>query len=171
MEGIAVIILLIGLISSLSKAAKQNKNRPGQGQAKKPGASPTPRPAAPQPAKPAEPAKPPVFQELLQELVGQTEEKKAPAEDGGFAEAFSFEDDKGCVGGSLPHEADELHEGESTDLPIPTPLRPLARAEETAAEASAPRVTRRVSAADLRQAVIMSEILGRPRALRSRAAR
>lgn len=73
----------------------------------------------------------------------------------GHAEGESHSDGEGCVGGSIAHAHEES---------------PAARRPEREQAGSAPVSGRRIGAAQLRQAVVMSEILGRPVALRGRTA-
>ena len=173
MQGIVFLIIIIAIVNSLTRAKKLKENRPGQTQ--KPGQVPPAKPASPAaPAKPvAQPAgqaKQVLLQELLQGMLGSDEEKKpAPApKKSDFEEAFSFEDDKGCVGGSLPHDEAALHEGESSMAPEPRPIRTV-RQPQAAAEPAVQRTALRVGAEDMRRAVVMAEILGRPKALRRSA--
>ncbi len=72
----------------------------------------------------------------------------------------SLTDEHGCIGGSLSHDSSEgetLHEHAGHEM---------RRQSRLAAEAQAVQPARRVTARDLRQAVVMSEILNRPKALR-----
>lgn len=71
------------------------------------------------------------------------------------AEGESHSDGQGCVGGSIAHAHEES---------------PTARRPEREQAGPAPVASRRIGAAQLRQAVVMSEILSRPVALRGRTA-
>ncbi len=82
------------------------------------------------------------------------------APDQGLAPGQSLTDEHGCIGGSLSHDSSEgetLHEHAGHEM---------RRQSRLAAEAQAVQPARRVTARDLRQAVVMSEILNRPKALR-----
>lgn len=87
------------------------------------------------------------------------EEMESRLETATLSEGFSREDDEGCVGGSMKHTESEgrMHARVLTQAAAP--------AEATAATVSV------VSSAQLRQAVIMSEILRAPVTLRGRATR
>ena len=186
MEGIGFIILLIAIVYSITHAKKLDKNRPGQGQqARKPGvptAAPRVPPVPPVQAAPTAPASPvaptaaqpgPVrldqLKELLQELIDEAPEQEQPAPAAPspaiLDEGESFLDDKDCVGGSLPHDETALHEGESG---MYTEKRSAAAPETQ--NAPALLAGRRIDAAELRRAVVMSEILGKPKALQRRRA-
>ena len=193
---IVLAIIVVAIISTASKGKKLSNNRPGQGrpgqaqpqrtvrpapQAKpvasaKPVAQAKPTkpaaPVAPTAAEPARPARQPSLQELLQELLQDAAPEKAPAPvtKAQPAEGFSFADDKDCVGGSLPHDEAALHEGESGMFTEPA----RARKREPAAAAAIVAPQRggfHPDAAEMRRAVVMSEILGRPKALRARGVR
>ena len=196
---IVLAIIVVAIISTASKGKKLSNNRPGQGrpgQARpqrtvrpapqaKPVASAKPvaqakptkpaapvAPIAPTAAEPARPARQPSLQELLQELLQDAAPEKAPAPitKAQPAEGFSFADDKDCVGGSLPHDEAALHEGESGMFTEPA----RARKREPAAAAAIVAPQRggfHPDAAEMRRAVVMSEILGRPKALRARGVR
>ena len=187
-----IIIIIIAIVSIVSKEKKLNKNRPGQGRSNqtRPGQQarpaqakpqqavrPAPPPAqpatpAPGPVAPTEPTRQPNLQELLQELLHDAEDIPAetPAQVSSSAEGDSFADDKDCVGGSLPHDEAALHEGESGVFT--EPARTRKREPAAAAAIVAPqRGGFHPDAAEMRRAVVMSEILGRPKALRARGVR
>lgn len=76
-------------------------------------------------------------------------------------------DDEGCVGGSLPHNHSE---GESRAEHSAHIAAMRARDEEETAVAAPGRLAN-LDPRDLRRAVVISEILGRPRALRGTGTR
>ncbi len=195
MEGIiALIIIIAGIASSLSKSKKVVQNRPGQGtpaqktpvrpetraeapekrtvyQPKPQTAAPRPRPV--QPVAPAAPDKAgqrpmPSLQDLLQSFLGEEEETPTPKPAAVIPESHSPVDEKGCVGGSLPHNAASLHEGESSQKKTP---RLEFKHPDTSADFEVQHSNLRVSAEDMRRAVIMAELLGKPKALRPRSDR
>lgn len=169
MEALIVIGVIIYIIKTVAGNAKKvNANRPGQH-----------RPAQPLSTEPAElkskpeselksdpqpePEAPNAWEKLAETLqtqlnpdfpgtpAGQPAEA-SHIEEPVSAQGMSREDAQGCIGGSLPHTA---HEGE--------PRR-------EAASSAAPVVRRHPSLgpAQLRQAVVWSEILSAPKALRGR---
>ena len=76
-----------------------------------------------------------------------------------------FDDDEGCVGGSLPHDH---HEGEAREEHARHMAAMAAKDAEDAAFA-APRAIAALDATKLRRAVVISEILGKPKALQRKA--
>lgn len=81
-----------------------------------------------------------------------------------MGEGQSHMDDAGCVGGSMQHEADDFHQGMDFHPHGEHSFRRDAQRSE-----DPPRVERvqgAISAADLRRAVILSEILDRPVSMR-----
>ena len=74
-------------------------------------------------------------------------------------------DDEGCLGGSLPHDHSE---GESRAEHARHIAAMEARDAEEAAIA-APRGLAALDPRDLRRAVVISEVLGKPKALKKRA--
>lgn len=77
-------------------------------------------------------------------------------------QGLSATDDEGCVGGSLPHDHSE---GESRAEHSAHIAAMRARDAEEAAMAE-PRGLAELNPQDLRRAVVISEILGKPRALK-----
>lgn len=76
----------------------------------------------------------------------------------------SFQDDHGCIGGSLSHEG---HEGD--DRRIATPNGSSFGLELSAfEEASLADELHTMNLQDMRRAVVLSEVLGKPKALRRR---
>lgn len=95
----------------------------------------------------------------------ESQEGKSPQDCSGdysaheHGEGFSRYDEEGCIGGSMEHS----HEG---------PERPIVKRKEPTSEPTEKRQSRRIiSAQEMRQAVITSEILRAPLALRGRTAR
>ena len=77
------------------------------------------------------------------------------------AQGSSAADDEGCLGGSLPHGHEEGESREEHSSHIAA-----MEAREKAEAAVSPKG---IDARQLRRAVVMSEVLGRPKALRRRA--
>lgn len=76
----------------------------------------------------------------------------------------SFQDDHGCIGGSLSHEG---HEGDDRRIAIPN--GPSFELEPSAfEEASLADELHTMNLQDMRRAVVLSEVLGKPKALRRR---
>ena len=205
-EFVAIAIIIIGIIGSMSKSKKVIKNRPGQGNQPpaQPDFKPTvkkaaapaparteapaertvyrPKPAQntavpkPAPVQPTAPATPdragqrplPSLQELLQSFLGEEDQPASPKPAAVIPESQSAMDAKGCVGGSLPHDASALHEGDTVKK---MPPRVEFRHPDTSADFEPQHDTLRVSAEDMRRAVVMAEILGKPKALRPRSER
>lgn len=205
-EFVAIAIIIIGIIGSMSKSKKVIKNRPGQGNQPpaqpdfkptvkkatapaparteapaertvyrpKPAQKPAvPKPASVQPTAPATPDRAgqrplPSLQELLQSFLGEEDQPASPKPAAVIPESQSAMDAKGCVGGSLPHDASALHEGDTVKK---MPPRVEFRHPDTSADFEPQHDTLRVSAEDMRRAVVMAEILGKPKALRPRGDR
>ena len=86
----------------------------------------------------------------------------APLEETGIDEGESHTDAAGCIGGSLPHEAGEFHQGMDFH-PHGAHAHRRANLDEPIA---VQRVKPAISAADLRKAVLWKEILDQPVSLR-----
>lgn len=175
MEPVAAIIVLIvilGLTEKFSKAAKRNRNAP----ADEPPRRPVQRmPSKPMPSKPANPI--PAKTDPLRKIADADATQEIAAVLKAFVQpqpavpskpvarmqsGESVTDADGCVGGSLGAHSEE---GESRAEHAVHELRRSASvAEETATVATA----RRIDVKQLRQAVVMSEILDKPKALRRR---
>lgn len=175
MDAILVLFILIGVIGSVVKNARKTAR-------KRPGQSPAARAPRNAPEKRAQPVAPPWaenFPPELREVLSQNRRKganapqpaaatpgKAPAAGG----APSFEGKSpvyadGCVGGSLPHGPEAA--------PAQATLRKQAPSTRPILLDAASLIERRpmLTAAELRRAVITSEILARPVALRPRGNR
>ena len=97
-------------------------------------------------------------------------QKAAPAEaivtdDEESLEGVSLFDEEGCVGGSLPHEHEE---GERVEEHLKHQEAPRRRDMEREAAITASEELQAMNLRRLRQAVVMAEILDKPRALRNR---
>ena len=198
-DALIVVIALIAIVGSVIKNAKKTaKKRPGQAQ--------RPQAAPPKKAQRAardtsldpvnwEEAFPPELREILSKERGTTTAKKytlkpksAPASAAKpAAEGASPVFADGCVGGSMPHEADA--EGKSIayadgcvggSLPHDDrPPREHATLREQSPDtrpvlldaASHVRSQPKLTAAEMRRAVITAEVLSRPVALRPRGYR
>lgn len=182
MDGLVAIVILFFVVSSvvgnLKKAGKkQESGREGQA-ARRPAAPPS-RPAQPRPQGI------PDWRTVAQMFTGGEDDVDSPAQ------GESLEDERGCVGGSLPHEK---HEGQALpggslgyrstqgrslkagSLSGSLPYQPqessqmapraltAASATPTVAHAARPALT----GAQLRQAVVMAEVLGAPKGRRGR---
>ena len=135
--------------------------------------SAAPKPAPVQPMAPASPDKAgqrplPSLQDLLQSFIGEEEKPAAAKPADVIPESQSPVDEKGCVGGSLPHSAAALHEGETV---AKMPPRLEFKHPDTSADFEVQHSRLRVSAEDMRRTVVMAEILGKPKALRPRGER
>lgn len=192
MDAILVLFILIGVIGSVVKNARKTAR-------KRPGQSPAARAPRNAPEKRAQPVAPPWaenFPPELREVLSQNRRKganapqpvaatpgKAPAAGGAplsrkapvpkaalANDAPSFEGKSpvyadGCVGGSLPHGPEAA--------PAQATLRKQAPSTRPILLDAASLIERRpmLTAAELRRAVITSEILARPLALRPRGNR
>ena len=78
-----------------------------------------------------------------------------------FEQGEGFDDEEGCLGGSMPHGHEEGESREEHSRHIAA-----MEAREKAEVAVSPKG---IDARQLRRAVVMSEVLGRPKALRRRA--
>ena len=90
---------------------------------------------------------------------------RSAKESAAMFEAHSFLDEQGCVGGSLPHIQ---HEGEARHEHSAHERRYI---EEEQAASQAEDIARELQSMNLRQlrrAVVVSEVLGKPKALRGR---
>lgn len=161
MESIIALIFLVaifGLIERFSKGAKRGA-RSGRG------ASPQPsRPAAqslPQAVKAAAPAVKSALEEAVSAFLESDEDEKPDLAHLPLGE--SVEDHEGCVGGSLGAHAEEGESRQEHEAH-------LRRQEQTRETAPMPQAAafRRLDAAEMRRAVILSEILDKPKALRRR---
>ena len=187
-DALIVVIALIAIVGSVIKNAKKTaKKRPGQAQ--RPQAAPAQKTGRNPVGKTAnwEEAFPPEVREILTRERGKSAAKKytpksAPASAAKpAAEGASPVFADGCVGGSMPHEADA--EGKSVAYAdgcvggsLPHDDRPRQRAalreqtpdtrpvlpDATSHVKSQPKLT----AAEMRRAVITAEVLARPVALR-----
>lgn len=183
--GIIVFFVIIGLIEKFSKGAKKNRNAQSEPAQKKPvqRVPAAVKNAAAQPAKTA--AKPvgaaarPASSEgigtpEIQRAIQAARQAKAQAAKAIKAkektsiekavEARAAVDPEGCIGGSIAHTQ---HEGESKAEHDEHMLRTAL----PAAQAVQPAVSvQQLRTADLRKAVIMSEILDKPVSMRGRKA-
>lgn len=174
---IIVLIVIFSLIEKFSKAAKRNRNadeppqRPIQRMPSRP-APPKPDPAVTTPS--------PAVKVPLDKVADAAQEVallKSLARPHPTAAAKptvsakpavrmpsgeSFTDADGCVGGSLGAHNEE---GESR---AEHAVHELRRSASMAAEAETTAVVRRIDVKQLRQAVVMAEILDKPKALRAR---
>lgn len=184
-----IVVIIIACVS-LSKKSAKNKQKGNKPSAAKPvqaartpsmpkAAAPAAKPAQ---AKTAAPAKSSLIE---QELLRKTEElkaltgidltehieKKPAAKPAGKAAAKplasgeSFTDKEGCVGGSLNVHTEE---GESHSEHAEHMKRMEANATARSAASEYAAALKHAQRADLRRAVIMSEILDKPVALRKR---
>ena len=195
-DALIVVIALIAIVGSVIKNAKKTaKKRPGQAQ--RPQAAPAQKTGRDPVGKTAnwEEAFPPEVREVLTKERGKNTAKRytpkpksAPASAAKpAAEGASPVFADGCVGGSMPHEADA--EGKSIayadgcvggSLPHDDrPPRERATLREQSPDtrpvlldaASHVRSQPKLTAAEMRRAVITAEVLSRPVALRPRGYR
>ena len=184
-----LVFLLIGILFAISGSRK-----------KKRGQQPNGRPVAPRPVQPVRPASPqrPVnasagrdfLKELMKAVEDTTEsmlegkpapklaaqpaipvQPAAPAAQPAaplYAQGGGLEDDEGCVGGSMAH----VHTEGETRAEHREHVERLKKreAEEQQAE-EALWDSAALNRQRLRQAVVMAEVLGKPRALKPRAGR
>ena len=189
MEIIALILIIVFAVlgNATKKGAQPRRGTTATGRPAAPGAAAPARAAArpaqsaAQPAQPAQPkVRPPMtsaeqdFESTLTELrdllvVGG----KAPAE------GDSMLADEDCHGGSMPHAHTEGHSeladeecfggsmahGHSEGVSRADHARRMAAIDAKASEGLVPAASA-IDAAALRRAVVMAEVLGRPRALR-----
>lgn len=172
--GLVVFLVIIGLIERFSKKSKKNRNTPNEPD-KKP-AEPAAKKAAPVPRKnavPVQAVKKAVSTEIgemhdflkIVEALKQAESAEKTAQPSAkppvkAPQQVQFADVEGCVGGSIAHTQ---HEGESSA----EHALHMKRSAPKPAEPEAPAASmHRLSTADLRKAVVMSEILDKPKALR-----
>ena len=179
MEIIVVIIIIV--IALISKQSGKNMRASGgaQGQAVRPAA---PRPQAPRPAKPvAQPAKPvvqPTVQAakpvavpggLAESLMDLLREPQGAPSEGESAVDWERPDEEGCLGGSMEHEHTEgesrAEHGQHLEAMREAALRER-EARELEEASARPAVLGDLDLAALRRAVIISEVLDRPKALR-----
>lgn len=183
MEGLFVVLLIIFLLSTSSKKnrARVDAQRKGQQAAANAPGQPSPTPVARM--TPAE------RRQRIEALKGKKQSLRAEAQavraaapqapaahpgeglsrPGSLAarapQGFEGFDEEGCVGGSMPHDHTE---GERRDEHARHIAAMAARDAEEAVLA-APRGIAALDPTALRRAVVVSEILGKPRALRRRA--
>ena len=170
-DALIVVIALIAIIGSVIKNAKKAaKKRPGQAQ--KPQAAPAKGAGQKPPGKAMnwEEAFPPELREVLAKERGKVPAKKytlknapkaAPAsaaKPGAEGASPVFAD--GCVGGSLPH--DDRPPRQRATLREQAPNTRPVLLDATSHVRSQPKL----SAAEMRRAVITAEVLSRPVALR-----
>ena len=149
-----VLIIIVNIFKSLTKAAKQDRQN-GSATAQKPVQRMPARAASPKPAmrKPAE--APAHIQPSNAEVIDQIARAESVQEVVDALKLASEKKDSGSLGG-------ENTEGESREEHARHEQR---RAASIAAEAK-PTVSRRIGVSDLRRAVVMSEIRDKPKALR-----
>ena len=145
---IIVLVIIFGLIEKLSKGAKHG---------------PRSAPARP---KPPEPSASPAREALADAIAAFSQmDGEAEPEMKGLPLGESFQDDDGCLGGSLGAHSEE---GESRSEHAEHLRRQAAEPVPKTAPPQRAAAVRGLSAADMRQAVILSEILDKPKALRRR---
>lgn len=170
---VAAIVIIAGIASSAKKQKKQQ--RPGKGQPVR----------AAKPKKSAAPVetlgdieeKIDDWMRQMEQAAARTEMEPArlepepmipesmevtPLEQAALAEGMSRVDDMGCIGGSLEHDAQAHHQGMDFHAGD-AHGRAAMRSEESV---TVERVKPRVSAEELRKAVIWKEILDAPVSLR-----
>ena len=175
---IVILVIILGLVEKFSKAAKRNRNAPPDEPPKRPVQRMPSRPAAPKPAKPslaemdlldriANADTPQDVAVMIKSIANAVQPKPAAQPKPAVKAApkpmpmgASVTDDEGCVGGSLGAHSEE---GESREEHARHELRRTASMTAETAPASS---ARRVTVGELRRAVVMSEILGKPKALR-----
>lgn len=175
--GLIVFFLIIGLIEKFGKKSKMNRNTPNDA-AKQPAGKAAPKKAAPparEVALPIQAVKKAAEVEFgdikdfrkaveaLKQPKAKPAAEKKPAEQPPVKPAaaprpISFTDDQGCIGGSIAHTQ---HEGESKAEHAEHMKRSLSNTPAPTASA-----IRNLRAEDMRKAVILSEILDKPKALR-----
>ncbi|MBQ8972784.1 MAG: hypothetical protein IJ074_06875 [Clostridia bacterium] len=156
--GIIVVILLI-VLGSLSKRKKPNTTGAKGTAQRRPAPQPAPRASASfqKAFQAAKVGAPPIA--AAKTAPSPTPEPIAARMEMGF----SVEDEEGCVGGSLGAHSEEgenreehaAHMRKSDSIPTPK------------VEIAPRRTTRRLTAAEMQQAVVTAEILGKPRAMRA----
>lgn len=171
MEGFPVVIILLIIFGFVQKYAKKaNKDE-------KKGAPPV-KAAQPAPAKAIVKMPEPEdeedkvgedIQDAVNAFLAQVAKEATPQEQaapsGSLPMGESVQDDQGCVGGSLVHHDEE---GETRDEHA-SHLREMARDERDREEArQTAAAIRQAGMAQMRRAVILSEILDKPKALRRR---
>ncbi|MDO4740941.1 MAG: hypothetical protein Q4A66_09765 [Eubacteriales bacterium] len=183
MEGFIVFLVIIGIFLKIGGAAKkktEQKPAPAKVMPAEPAPAPGPAAAPSVPAPAAAPAAPPMpdIGWLLEE---EEEECVGPAESHTHGEGFSHADDKGCVGGSMSHAAHEgsalsregrglSYEGRSMRGGVMGPGNLAARTASEPEKVRSHAERARISAREMRRAVVTSEILREPVALRGRTA-
>lgn len=159
MDFLSLVIILIVVGSTVSRFTKQKKKAANTAPGRRPDASASRR---------GEVSPPPVVDPSFWGQV--TEFLKDEGEDGQEKQALdegeSVSDPEGCVGGSIAH-------GEHSEQPAPRALeelpkrpRPALQAAQACAQPRAASSTLRLTPESMRQAVLMSEILDRPVAMR-----
>ena len=157
-------IIIIGIIVSISRAAQKNgEKRPGQGNSQQPAKAPE---RAPQPVTPPAPVPPPVpsasyaapAEPARAAVLDETDYARSD-----LSEGDSRECDHGSVGGSMDitthqGQGDEYqHARQQVKVQVKAHVKPAA---EEKAPVIAPHA--RLTAEEMRRAVVMSEILKRP---------
>ena len=170
---VLIIIAVIALINSQSKKKGKASQGAQQGGVSRPVQRPsresvTPKPAQPR-VRPAEPAVRPASApgEMAESLIELIQVPESTPGEGESMMNWSLEDGEGCLGGSMAHEHTEgesraEHEGH---------MAAMREREAREREEAAPNrvsVLGEMDQAALRRAVIVSEVLGKPRALRRR---
>ena len=174
---VALIVIIAGICASASRSSR--KKRPGQ----RPAARPAVTPSKKEPSKPVMQSKKPNLQQAkppkqpVPAGVDMTPEAMIPEPmqpekmvpelllkrlESELDEGVSRSDANGCLGGSLEHD-ESTHQGvefHADGVHGERPFRP------EAAEPKAAAVRPKVSTAQLRSAVIWSEILDRPVSMR-----
>ena len=177
MEGLGfVFIIVIFILSSITKSGKQKKEgQPPAKGAASPAAKTGARAAAPAqarttPVKPAQKTRRPaaVSRPVAAPAAAATPAPSAPAPAATAQismEGTGLFDDEGCIGGSMAHNhaEGESHAEHSRHI---TAMRDREREE---AAIAAPKGVAALDPRDLRRAVVISEILGKPKALQRRA--
>lgn len=167
MEGIIVLAVVWFVIAQIAKVAKQAKRREAQDDARRE-AQDVSRPAR----APVETGG--VQTSVWDQIAEMYEETARPRMHDRMGDSYS--DGEGCIGGSIEHAQHEgsfapgsldytptVYASGSLDYKPTTEYNPVAFGE-THVESRLGRV--RLTAADMRGAVIMAEILGKPVALR-----
>ena len=150
-----ILIIIVNIFKSLSKAAKQNRGNGSAEAPEKPVQRTPARTASPKPAvhRPPEPPKrvQPSDAEVIDQIARADSVQKV-------VDVLKLAAEK-SAGGSMNAESTE---GESHEEHARHELR---RAASIAAETK-PTASRRIDVSGLRRAVVMSEILDKPKALR-----
>lgn len=169
MEGFLSFLVIVGIVLKFVNKSKKTGNAENKGTKGRKKASPPAQPAAAQPA--ASPSVP------APDITWLLDEENCPEEPHAHAEGASHADDKGCIGGSMAHET---HEGRNVFASHGSMFAARAEGPGNLAAKTAPEPEKRpapqahkprLNAAEMRQAIVTSEILREPVALRGRTAR